>query len=108
MELLNECEFCKNYRLSLVDACKVGEVVRNEFHYVFCPYTFPIVEEIKEAMSDLKFKIWDFRYEFDIKKDFEPIFVEVFGRQYAEHCLYGNWLNASTKYSFRANYLKSC
>ena len=30
------------------------------------------------------------KYEFDIKKDFEPIFVEVFGRRYAEHCLYGN------------------
>ena len=69
---------------------KKREVVRNEFHYVFCPYSFPIVEEIKEAMDDLKFKIWDFRYEFDIKKDFEPIFVEVFGRRYAEHCLYGN------------------
>ena len=27
MELLNECESCKNYRLSLVDACKVGEVI---------------------------------------------------------------------------------
>ena len=27
MELLNECESCKNYRLSLVDACKVGEAV---------------------------------------------------------------------------------
>ena len=66
------------------------EVVRNEFHYVFCPYSFPIIEEIEEAMDDLKFKIWDFRYEFDIKKDFEPIFVEVFGRRYAEHCLYGN------------------
>ena len=66
------------------------DVVCNEFHYVFCPYTFPIIEEIKEAMDDLKFKIWDFRYEYDIKKDFEPIFVEVFGRRYAEHCLYGN------------------
>ena len=66
------------------------EVVRTEFHYVFCPYSFPIIEEIKDAMDDLKFKIWDFRYEFDIKKDFEPIFVEVFGRRYAEHCLYGN------------------
>ena len=27
MELLNECESCKNYKLSLVDACKVGEAV---------------------------------------------------------------------------------
>ena len=27
MELLNECESCKKYRLSLVDACKVGEVI---------------------------------------------------------------------------------
>ena len=27
MELLNECESCKNYRLSLVDACKVGEYI---------------------------------------------------------------------------------
>ena len=59
-------------------------------HYVPFPYTFPIIEEIKDAMDDLKFKIWDFRYEFDVKKDFEPIFVEVFGRRYAEHCLYGN------------------
>ena len=69
---------------------KKREVVRNECHYIFCPYSFPIIEEIKEAMDDLKFKIWDFRYEFDIKKDFEPIFVEVFGRRYTEHCLYGN------------------
>lgn len=66
------------------------EVVRNEFHYVFCPYTFPIIEEIEEAMDDLKFKIWEFRDEFDIKKDFEPIFVEIFGRRYTEHSLYGN------------------
>ena len=27
MELLNECESCKHYKLSLVDACKVGEVI---------------------------------------------------------------------------------
>ena len=27
MEMLNECESCKNYRLSLVDACKVGEYI---------------------------------------------------------------------------------
>ena len=71
---------------------KKSEGVRalTENHYVPFPYSFPIIEEIKEAMDDLKFKIWDFRYEFDIKKDFEPIFVEVFGRRYAEHCLYGN------------------
>ena len=36
---------------------KKREVVRTEFHYVFCSYTFPIIEEIKEAMDDLKFKI---------------------------------------------------
>ena len=27
MELLNECESCKNYKLSLVDACKVDEYI---------------------------------------------------------------------------------
>ena len=27
MELLNVCESCKHYKLSLVDACKVGEVI---------------------------------------------------------------------------------
>ena len=27
MELLNECDTCKNYRLSLVDACKVGDII---------------------------------------------------------------------------------
>ena len=27
MELLNECESCKHYKLSLLDACKVGEVI---------------------------------------------------------------------------------
>ena len=35
---------------------KKREVVRNEYHYVFCPYSFPIVEEIKEAMDDLNLK----------------------------------------------------
>ena len=33
---------------------KKREVVRNEFHYVFCPYSFPIIEEIEDAMDDLK------------------------------------------------------
>ena len=39
---------------------------------------------------ELKFKILDFRSKFDIKKDFEPIFIEMFGRHTAEHILYGN------------------
>ena len=40
MELLNECESCKNYRLSLVDACKVGEVVSSncfDWYSESCP-----------------------------------------------------------------------
>ena len=69
---------------------KKREVVRNEFHYVPCPYTFPIIEEIEEAMSDLKFKIYKFRNEFDIKKDFEPIFIEAFVRRDGEYYLYRN------------------
>lgn len=69
---------------------KKREVVRTEFHYVPCPYTFPIIKEIEAAMDELKFKIWDFRSEFDIKKDFEPIFIEMFGRRPAEYILYGN------------------
>ena len=63
---------------------------RTENAYVPCPYTFPIIKEIEEAMRELKFKIWDFRSEFHIKEDFEPIFIEIFGRRAAEHILYGN------------------
>ena len=40
MELLNECESCKNYRLSLVDACKVGEAVSSgcfDWYSESCP-----------------------------------------------------------------------
>ena len=40
MELLNECESCKNYRLSLVDVCKVGEVVSSgcfDWYSESCP-----------------------------------------------------------------------
>ena len=40
MEMLNECESCKNYKLSLVDACKVGEVVSSgcfDFYSESCP-----------------------------------------------------------------------
>lgn len=64
---------------------------RTENEYVPCPYTFPIIKEIEEAMSELKFKIkCDFRIKFYIEKDFEPIFIEVFGRRTAEYILYGN------------------
>ena len=58
---------------------------------VFCPYTFPIIKEIEEAMSYLKYEIiCNFRSELYIKKDFEPIFIEAFGLRTAEHILYGN------------------
>ena len=69
---------------------KKREVVRTEYHYIPCLYTFPIIKEIEAAMDELKFKICDFRSEFDIKKDFEPIFIEMFGRRTAEYILYGN------------------
>ena len=44
MELLNECESCKNYKMSLVDACKVGEVIPSN---VFDCYseTCPLFDE---------------------------------------------------------------
>lgn len=86
-----ECKAEENF-WSSEEIEKKSEGVRalTENHYVPFPYTFPIIEEIKDAMDDLKFKIWDFRYEFDIRKDFEPIFVEVFGRRKAEYILYGN------------------
>ena len=44
MELLNECESCKNYRLSLVDACKVGEAVSSSF-FICYTESCPLVEE---------------------------------------------------------------
>ena len=69
---------------------KKREVVSTEFHYVSCPYKFPIIKEIEDVMSDLKFKIWGFRSKFDIKKDFEPIFIEMFGLRTSEYILYGN------------------
>ena len=70
---------------------KKREVVRTEFHYVPCPYTFPIIEEIEDAMNDLRFEIIsEFKSKYDIKKDFEPIFIKMFGRRTAEHILYGN------------------
>lgn len=40
MELLNECESCKHYKLSLVDACKVEETVSSSFFICYsesCP-----------------------------------------------------------------------
>ena len=45
MELLNECESCKHYKLSLVDACKVGEDVSS---CVFDCYseTCPLFDEV--------------------------------------------------------------
>lgn len=86
-----ECKAYENF-WSSEEIEKKSEGVRalTENHYVPFPYTFPIIEEIKEAMDDLKFKIWDFRYEFDIRKDFKPIFIETFGRRKAEYILYGN------------------
>ena len=69
---------------------KKREVVCTEFHYVSYPYTFPIIKEIEDAMSDLVEIICNFRSEFDIKKDFEPIFIEAFGHRTAEYILYGN------------------